>query len=68
MIGFIADAYENNQEDYEKEILPKKNEPTLEQTSPLHSLQVIYTMLKITINNYLLELLNFHFSSIYNYY
>lgn len=43
MTGFILDARENCQDDYENEIIPKKIEPTLEQSSPLHSLQVIYS-------------------------
>lgn len=40
MTGIILDARES-QDDYENEIIPKNIEPTLEQTSPLHSLQVI---------------------------
>jgi len=40
--GFIIDAQENFQNDNEIEILPKKTEPTLEQSSPLHSLQVFF--------------------------
>lgn len=40
--GFIIDAQENCQNDNEIEILPKKIEPTLEQSSPLHSLQVFF--------------------------
>lgn len=40
MIDLITDAQESNLDDYENEIKPKKIEPTLEQSSPLHSLQV----------------------------
>jgi hypothetical protein len=39
MTNFIVDAQESSQ-DCEQEIIPKKIEPTLEQSSPLHSLQV----------------------------
>jgi len=40
---FIIDARENCQDDNEIEIIPKKIEPTLEQSSPLHSLQVFFS-------------------------
>jgi len=40
--GFIADAREDIQGDNENEKIPKKIEPTLEQSSPLHSLQVFF--------------------------
>jgi len=41
---FILDARENclDDNDNESEIIPKKIEPTLEQSSPLHSLQVLF--------------------------
>jgi len=39
--GFIVDVRENCQDDNDNEIIPKKVEPTLEQSSPLHSLQVL---------------------------
>jgi len=43
--GFIADARENCQDDNDNEnyTMPKKVEPTLEQSSPLHSLQVLFS-------------------------
>jgi len=43
--GFIVEARENCQDDNDNEnvIIPKKNEPTLEQSSPLHSLQVLFS-------------------------
>lgn len=36
---FLLDAQESSQDDCD-EIIPKKVEPTIEETSPLHSLQV----------------------------
>jgi len=47
IIGFIIDAQENGQNDIEIEILPKKIEPTLEQSSPLHSLQVFFYLINL---------------------
>jgi len=42
--GVIVDARENCQDDNnDNEIIPKKIEPTLEQSSPLHSLQVLFS-------------------------
>ncbi|CAH1714044.1 cordon-bleu protein-like 1 isoform X3 [Aphis gossypii] len=43
--NITEDAQENCQNDNEIEILPKKIEPTLEQSSPLHSLQILKTIL-----------------------
>lgn len=40
MTDLITDVQESNLDDYENEKKPKKIEPTLEQSSPLHSLQV----------------------------
>lgn len=39
------DARESSHEDYEHETTPTKIEPTLEQSSPLHSLQILKTIL-----------------------
>ncbi|XP_060837774.1 uncharacterized protein LOC132919883 isoform X2 [Rhopalosiphum padi] len=56
--NITEDARENCQDDNEIEIIPKKIEPTLEQSSPLHSLQILKTILpqiedhkENTINN-----------------
>lgn len=43
--NITEDAQENCPNDNEIEILPKKIEPTLEQSSPLHSLQILKTIL-----------------------
>ncbi|XP_025206337.1 cordon-bleu protein-like 1 isoform X2 [Melanaphis sacchari] len=43
--NITEDAQENCQDDNEIEIIPKKIEPTLEQSSPLHSLQILKTIL-----------------------
>ncbi|XP_026812086.1 cordon-bleu protein-like 1 isoform X3 [Rhopalosiphum maidis] len=56
--NITEDAQENCQDDNEIEIIPKKIESTLEQSSPLHSLQILKTILpqiedhkENTINN-----------------
>ncbi|VVC25140.1 Hypothetical protein CINCED_3A013702 [Cinara cedri] len=43
--NITEDVQESSQDDCENEIVPKKIEPTLEQTSPLHSLQILKSIL-----------------------
>ncbi|XP_060879856.1 uncharacterized protein LOC132951860 isoform X1 [Metopolophium dirhodum] len=43
--NITEDVRENCQDDNDNEIIPKKIEPTLEQSSPLHSLQILKTIL-----------------------